>query len=178
MSDRVQEIRDRLDAATPGPWRVLEDDWDGYAVADRSQGIGTAYIASEMQQGHDEGKSDAAFIANAPDDVAWLLDELAKYKRGGKTLGEMVDQLTQDQLDATGLHDLIDEDGDGPWDDVHEALMALRPERDRLRKELKAALDRLAAVEELAETMMNENGQSWNSISGRRIRAALRKDTP
>lgn len=43
-----------------------------------------------------------------------------------------------------------------------------------LLSELEAAQTRLDAVEMLAQRMENEHGQSWNSISGRRIREALR----
>ena len=48
-SDRIREIRARLDAATPGPFA-----WHG------------------CPQG------DADFLSNAPADIAWLLDELVK----------------------------------------------------------------------------------------------------
>lgn len=38
---------------------------------------------------------------------------------------------------------------------------------------LEEAIERIEAVEALAEQMEHEHGQSWNSISARRIREAL-----
>ena len=53
MSDRLTEIRARLDAATPGEWPM---------------GALVPYLLP----------SDADHIAHAPADIAWLLDEVER----------------------------------------------------------------------------------------------------
>ena len=55
-------------------------------------------------------------------------DELAKAKRAAKTLGEVIEKQCQDVLDVTGLHHLINEDGDGHWDVVWMRLFEMRDE--------------------------------------------------
>ena len=55
-------------------------------------------------------------------------DELAKAKRAAKTLGEVIEKQCQDVLDVTGLHHLINEDGDGHWDVVWMRLFEMREE--------------------------------------------------
>ena len=90
MSDRLQEIRARLDAATPGPWQVVCDT--------------TSDVVGVI-----DGDYDAAdFITHAPADIAWLLDrehrlmnalrvmtDLAEYDGGG--IGrESLDEVLRD----------------------------------------------------------------------------------
>ena len=75
MTDRLAEIRARLDAATPGPWRAA--DWDD------ARGIRVVvgefprdpYTLALAERDHD-----ARFIAHAPTDIAWLLDEVARLR--------------------------------------------------------------------------------------------------
>lgn len=52
MPDRLNEIRARLDAATPGPY-----EWHGCPPGD------------------------AAFLTNAPADIAWLLAEVERLAK-------------------------------------------------------------------------------------------------
>lgn len=61
-------------------------------------------------------------------------DELAKYKRGAKTLGEIIEKQCRDVLDVTGLHHLINEDGDGHWDVVWMRLFEMRDELASLKE--------------------------------------------
>lgn len=103
MSDRLDEIRARLQAATPGPWcaencgeksneyvvgvafaaddenceRPLSGwpkfyDGDGNEIAAR-----TDMVAAEMAT-----RADADFIAHAPEDIAYLLGEVARLSQG------------------------------------------------------------------------------------------------
>lgn len=62
MSDRIAEIRARLDAATPGPWCLLPSS-------------STIYVREREEYPHAQAvdNDDAEFIANAPADIAWLL---------------------------------------------------------------------------------------------------------
>ena len=88
MSERIEQIKTRLEAATPGPWKwhdfastytdepetiiVHTGNFDWEAIADGE------YIAA-MSAWDSQQATDAEFIANAPADVAFLLgmvDEL------------------------------------------------------------------------------------------------------
>jgi len=68
-----------------------------------------------------------AVMAVADAEQAELQAELALFKRGGKTLGHTIEWQCKAALDATGLHHLIDEDGDGDWALVWEHLAELKP---------------------------------------------------
>lgn len=54
-----------------------------------------------------------------------LRTEYEKTKRGAHTLGQVIEQQATDALNATGLHHLIDETGDGDWGAVWENLAEL-----------------------------------------------------
>jgi hypothetical protein len=90
--------------------------------------------------------ADAEVTAMARKAARRIVDErreLARYKRGGKTLGEIIEWQCRAVLDASGMHHLINEDGDGDWGLVWERLAELRPR-------LEAAEVKLARVEALA----------------------------
>ena len=77
MPDRLNEIRARLDAATPGPWWTAEQRRPySNPIWSRSddpvttgETIGSIYL-----------QPDADLIAHAPADIAWLLDEVKRWK--------------------------------------------------------------------------------------------------
>ena len=82
-TDRVAAIRARLAAATPGPWK-----WFGrghnraWALGHRS-GRGSAVLDGDLNGDGDacvgfNRRADATLIANAPADLAWLLEENAR----------------------------------------------------------------------------------------------------
>lgn len=64
MTDRIAEIRARLDNATPGPWRTHGRDGD-HVVS-----LADEYVVTSAWT-----PADSALIAHAPDDLAWLLAE-------------------------------------------------------------------------------------------------------
>ena len=84
---RIDDIRARLAAATPGPWRQ-----DGFwCIAgkpihwvepigrdDLIAGIGGVGMAEGQEAVSDRASADAAFIAAAPDDIAYLLGEVER----------------------------------------------------------------------------------------------------
>ena len=63
-----------------------------------------------------------AVIAVADQEQAELRAELEKYKRGAQTLGHTIEWQCRAVLDATGMHHVIGEDGDGDWALVWERL--------------------------------------------------------
>ena len=134
MPDRLQEIRARLDAATPGEWPV---------------GTLVPYLLP----------SDADFIAHAPDDIAWLLDQLTIQQADNKADVEEIYAL-RDEVNALWdvVCDLVGNNGDD-IDDVSKYFL----KRLAIQKEMrtgnldikylgnKIAKDRRAALEELAQ---------------------------
>ena len=76
---REEEIQARLDAATPGEWKQARFEGgrvDPCVEADR----GRLFIDVVLSDDGDEGLNDAAFIANAPDDLRYLLAENARLR--------------------------------------------------------------------------------------------------
>lgn len=84
MAEREQEIRERLAAATPGPWWVegmggitMDGKRDGYHVhANAPDGR-----LFRVGAGNRSSESDAELIANAPADLAYLLEELERVRK-------------------------------------------------------------------------------------------------
>ena len=76
----LEPIKERLAAATPGPWKAKEDSWDGYSVVIDDNGPGVSIIAEQIGQGEDGGRGDAEFIANAPEDIAALVAEVERLR--------------------------------------------------------------------------------------------------
>lgn len=69
--DRATQIRARLAAATPGPWKTN----DGPGIFNSlSQTVAQTFRHTTREQ-------DADLIANAPSDLAWLLAERAELLR-------------------------------------------------------------------------------------------------
>lgn len=75
--------------------------------------------------------------------------ELAKLKRGAKTLGEMHTKTLKWVIEASNSEDLIGDDGDGDWEIVWDRLFQLRPELD-------AALTKLTSIETFCEQSGSE----------------------
>ncbi len=73
MSERVSQIRARLAFATPGPWRTT-DQVGVWAMVHGPHNVEVAHALTYMS--HNNGP----LIANAPSDLAWLLDELERVK--------------------------------------------------------------------------------------------------
>lgn len=76
MSDRLSEIRARLDAATPGPWH-LDDmselrDAKNRPLVRRYEGEGGEHAFWE-QPSDPDSDADGQVMAHAPDDIRWLL---------------------------------------------------------------------------------------------------------
>lgn len=68
MSDRLTEIRERLDKATPGPWEYGTGDFcheTGWTIGHR---VNHVLLYADFE-------ADAALAAHAPEDIAWLLAE-------------------------------------------------------------------------------------------------------
>lgn len=100
--------------------------------------------------------------------------EVAMVRRGARTLGHIVETQGRDALDASGMHHVIGEDGDGDWAVVWEVLAELRPraekaeaELDRLTAALAAEQARVAAVAKVEQRMADCALQAWSSATAR-----------
>lgn len=96
MKDRLKEIRERLEKATPGPW--LKGSWRGQCKKSHYHGgesckydytldasAACVSTATENQEliGYDDygpvlGDNDAEFIAHAREDIPFLLSEIER----------------------------------------------------------------------------------------------------
>lgn len=71
--DRVAEIRERLEKATPGEWRRY--DHAGPWHIWRDAGEGESHIAGDVLT-----DGDADLIAHAPSDLSWALDVIEEAR--------------------------------------------------------------------------------------------------
>lgn len=78
-------------------------------------------------------------LDDARTDVPALVEEVKRLREGGRELGRIIERQCRDILDITGLHRMIDDDGDGDWGAVWENAYSLRADRD-------AAIDRAEAA--------------------------------
>lgn len=70
-----------------------------------------------------------------------IADEVEALRRGAKTLGKTIESLSQVALDVTGMHNSVDEDGDGDWGAIWESVYDIGP------KALREAADSLTHVD-------------------------------
>jgi hypothetical protein len=84
-NDVLTEIRARCDAARPGPWKAI--------IEGRDQDGGSSFIMIGPENARDEDlhlsgydravpTADYDFIANAREDIPYLLAEIDRLKRG------------------------------------------------------------------------------------------------
>ena len=75
MTDRLDEIRARAEAATPGPWRELDA---AYGMIVHDTGPDSAQIV--VLADHRFGGPDSTFIAHAREDIPYLLAEVERLR--------------------------------------------------------------------------------------------------
>jgi hypothetical protein len=73
---RIDDIRKRLEAATPGPWE-MNGSGPGYILEDATSGHA---IRCEVCPPEETIPIDYEFIANAPTDIAYLLRLVEEYE--------------------------------------------------------------------------------------------------
>jgi len=88
-SDRVKEIRDRCDKASPAPWAR----WHGENI--QSDGRSVANCGGHQQSRNcvktdQQNKANAEFILNAREDIPWLLEYVDAYEEVEKELDRAV----------------------------------------------------------------------------------------
>jgi hypothetical protein len=98
MKGRISEIRARMEAATPGPWK-----WEGPVdLVDGSQArclAGDGLVLRHEALTWKMHEPDAALIANAPADIAYLLDRVEALE-GAATEGlRLAHRVGRDEFD-------------------------------------------------------------------------------
>lgn len=87
---RLDDIKARLEAATPGPWRD-EGAYSDPRIEPNVVGLGDDGGCSDPEccggaSYHIElTTANGALIAHAPEDIRWLLEQLAASQEGGPT---------------------------------------------------------------------------------------------
>ena len=129
----------------PKEWDVVESETEGREVNPRDE------LALTLRQKFSGwmGPAVSYDVADAILGAGYSKygEELAKYRRGAKTLGEIIEKQCRDVLDVTGLHHLINEDGDGHWDAVWMRLFEMR--------------DELVDLKESTIARERQRGDSW-----------------
>ena len=114
---RIEEIRARLDKATPGPWYWRNTSPTNVLLLGPMSRAVMAFARSGMQGAQpqfrgDDGLlhnsaranicdfADADLIANAPDDIRWLLDALARRDARCEDLAAQLDDARRYLLHA------------------------------------------------------------------------------
>lgn len=81
VTDRLEEIRQRAEAATPGPWRAygntVEQEKTGWHQVVGTELTGLPYMTYERLTTKNE---DATFIAHAREDIPYLLAEVERLR--------------------------------------------------------------------------------------------------
>jgi len=88
--NRIQEIEDRLAKATPGPWAWAtgwhcSDSGPTYVFSEGPRYQGT-HSGSSIPDDHPQVDADADLIANAPADIAYLLDYVSDLESEAQSL--------------------------------------------------------------------------------------------
>ncbi|MDN4069962.1 hypothetical protein QYF50_18835 [Paenibacillus vini] len=101
MNDRIQEIRRRHEAATPGTWNSTGD-----AVRCDHSPNGWICQMFEGSENSEEPTRDfenafinAEFIANAPDDIAYLLSEVERLQQITEAQGKVIESYQRIEKD-------------------------------------------------------------------------------
>jgi hypothetical protein len=83
MTDRVEEIQQRVEKATPGPWFAKHRAVDCCEHDDECCGLGLEIEGppEATNRGQFYRGADAAFIAHAREDIPWLLAEVERLSR-------------------------------------------------------------------------------------------------
>lgn len=89
--DRLDEIRARCDAATPGPWRYMPEDEQLTNLGFSDGGIRRWDIFGAIL-----GEKNGEFIARSREDIPYLLTEIERLK-------------TQCDINATSFFDMRDQ---------------------------------------------------------------------
>lgn len=145
MKKRLQKIREIVDAATPGPWRVDGDSGDWDVEADH-------HILGGTTDHMFFRREDAQFVACARSVMPDLLDQIARMSI---TISDLDRKLTDALACNTAQADKIDDltaaletqtETTSKWIEVNTLATIAMTDYERDRQRLRAENDRLRAV--------------------------------
>jgi hypothetical protein len=129
---KLEEIRQRAEKATEGPYEVRYYEWTDGGVRLANKGISApsdsiAFHASNYPKGTERGDQDLQdmeFLAHARVDVPALISALEESRREVERL-ERIAKAAEDVLDYTGPMDNWNrrlDDGTFPWSNLDNAI--------------------------------------------------------
>lgn len=133
---RIQEIRERVEKATSGPWKIHEvhdsccdyaRDWETDEIPDHEpESRGMTCPDGGLNHGEDYElftEPDATFIAHAREDIPYLLSELDRLGRREARLREALDETLEalDRIPDAVVYGLGEAE-EGIRDRAHAAL--------------------------------------------------------
>jgi len=135
--ERLDAITARLEAATPGPWTVDAMDaghsryemnvWVAAGNGDQVCDMDGLNRSHNEEHAKDDGYADAEFIANAPADVAYLLDLARKQAAALEAVRKIVDDKYRIWAAVCGntcSKDLMGVDHDAIADEINSVIHA------------------------------------------------------
>jgi hypothetical protein len=121
QGDRLQQIRERAEKATPGQWLCIKRNvWahDVYVSPDEGGNPEAGALLASVATNRPAGEANPEFIAHAREDIPWLLDHVS-------TLTASLASLERER-----------EDWMQRAKDYRAALLQEKAESDRLRSEV------------------------------------------
>lgn len=111
---RLDEIRARLAAATPGPWWRTGGPELWFVEPAEGDDVITGISRNQYHEiQSDRAGHDAALIASAPDDIAYLLAEVERLTGEVAKRGDYHEPLPEDRCECGDRRDVHDDDGRG-----------------------------------------------------------------
>ena len=112
--DRIEEIRQRTEAATPGPWKTVTHEEYSTVDVDEQGGENIAMVGSAI--------ADADFIAHAREDVPYLLSEVDRMNALHKREIIVAGEYAQRVIDLTARAEAAEAERDAAIEDMTAVL--------------------------------------------------------
>lgn len=157
-NDRINAIRIRCEAATPGPWEYFDNGFDGKirSTTARSKYTGKpkTICGGEPCEGRIDNCPDAHFIAHAREDIPYLLDLLAEREKevgrlqsiiNSPAVAYMSSPIGDLPIDSTGMRKAVDEIA--RLTELHKREVIITGEYAQRVINLRAEIDRLTEAQ-------------------------------
>ncbi|MNW45159.1 hypothetical protein D3C74_224140 [compost metagenome] len=102
-NERIQEIKERQDAATSGSWQA-----EGKEIWRRGESY-TANIGGHVWIADVDHAGNRGFIAHAPDDIAYLLSEVERLQEENNAMKEALQWYADDRNYKLGNQTVLGE---------------------------------------------------------------------
>jgi hypothetical protein len=106
MTNDIEQIRKRLEAATPGPWRFdsfndIEDNMGRILFRILDHPMDEVYPTGGQERGdwYSESERNVDFVVNAPADIRFLLEQLEATQ---KQLADALKVTTKNTIEHVG----------------------------------------------------------------------------